>query len=392
MRESLLRGPAKLSKRQRFEKRDFFRVVVWCLALGCLFWGAMVVAAHQQRKHFAREVQGRFDQLAKVEVGRTSRAEVFALIPDLKPVLATSGEFYLCNQNPDCVLGVWMDSPRWLLWIVQSNKLNWIIEKTHSGRVLEIIFRMAGVEVGGTSLSLTFRDGRVEHWGYEISATNHDGDSIMLSVFAVPRVKVFMDGRPHDENLDFWVDRIFDNWGDFGQKVVFTPAASETLKFVAVHPDLTCLQTFRGCATAKQLIPEALAAERQIRETSMTRLRGPVPCPEHIIRSYAEHASWIATAEVASVRDDPTEAGVRLIQLRSVVPIKGVPRGVDGEISMRSYSMVSEQKLALNRLASLAKPGNKVILLEGGWNLFTDDACTTVPATEENLRAVRQQN
>jgi hypothetical protein len=351
----------------------------------------MMVAAHQQRKHFAREVQERFDQLAKVEVGRTSRAEVFAWIPELKPVLVTSGEFYLCNKNPDCVI-VGTASLKWLLRIMQSNKLNWIIEKTHSGWVLRSIFRMSSVEAGWTSLCLTFRDGRVQYWGYEISMTNHAGDSITLRVFAVPRVKVFMDGRPHDENLDFWVDRIFDNWGDFGQKVVFTPAASETLKFVAVHPDLTCLQSYRGCATAKQLIPEALAAERQIRETSMTRLRGPVPCPEHIIRSYAEHASWIATAEVASVRDDPTEPGVRLIQLRSVVPIKGVPQNVDRELPMWSYSMVSEQNLALNRLASLAKPGSKVILLEGGWNLFTDDACTTIPATEENLRVVQQQN
>jgi hypothetical protein len=351
-----------------------------------------MVAAYQKRRNFAREVQGRFDQLAKVEVGRTSRAEVFALIPDLKPVLATSAEFYLCNRNPDCVIVGGTRSPRWLLWINQSDKLSWIIEKTHSGRVLGIIFWMARVEVDGTRLSLTFRDGRVEYWGYEISTTNYAGDSIMLRVFAVPRVKVFMDGRPHDENLDFWVDRIFDNWGDFGQKVVFTPAASETLKFVAVHPDLTCLQSFRGCATAKQLIPEALAAERQIRETSVARLRGPVPCPERILRSYADHASWIATAEVASVRDDPTEPGVRLIQLRSLVPIKGVPQNVDRELPMRSYSMVSEQKLALNRLASLAKPGNKLILFEGGWNFFTDDACTTVPATEENLRAVGKQN
>ena len=118
-----------------------------------------MVAAHQQRKHFARAVQGRFEQLAKVEVGRTSRAEVFALIPDLKPVLATSGEFYLCNRNPDCVIVGGTGSPRWLLRILQSNKLNWIIEKTHSGRVLGIIFRMARVEVGGTRLSLTFRDG-----------------------------------------------------------------------------------------------------------------------------------------------------------------------------------------------------------------------------------------
>lgn len=201
-----------------------------------------------------------------------------------------------------------------------------------------------------------------------------------------------MEGRPHDENFDFWVDRIFDNWGDLMQKVVFTPAASEELKRVATHPDLTCLQSYRGCETAKKLIPEALAADRQIRETSVARLKGPVPCPERILRSYADHASWIATAEVASVRDDPTESGVRLVQLRSVVPIKGVPRDVDRELPMWSYSMVSELKAAPNRVASLAKPGNKVILLEGGWNLFTDDACTTVPATEENLRAVGKQN
>jgi hypothetical protein len=342
-----------LSERDRFEKRDFFRVVAWCLALVCLLYGAMAVAAHQQRKHFAKEVQGRHDQLAKVEVGRTSRAEVFALIPELKPVLATSDEFYLCGKNPDCVI-VGTAPPRWLVWFFQSNKLNWIIWRTHSASAVGFILRMVGVEFGWTRLRLTFRDGRVEYWGYEISTTNHAGDSIMLRVFAVPRAKVFMDGRPHDENFDFWVDRIFDNWGDFTQKVVFTPAASETLKFVAVHPDLTCLQSFRGCETAKQLIPGALAADRQIREASGARLRGPVPCPEHIIRSYAEHASWIATAEVASVRDDPTEAGVRLIQLRSVVPIKGVPRDVDREISMWSYSMMSEQKAAPNRVASLA--------------------------------------
>jgi hypothetical protein len=353
----------------------------------------MVVAAHQQRKHFAQEVQGRFDQLAKVEVGRTSRAEVFALIPDLKPVLATSGEFYLCNQNPDCVLGGRTGSPRWLLWIMQSNKLNWIIEKTHSGRVLGIIFSMARVEVSGTGLSLTFRDGRVEYWGYEIGATNHAGDPITLDVIAAPKgAKVSMEGRPHDENFDFWVDRIYDNWGDSAQKVVFAPAASEELKRIAVHPDLTCLQSYRGCETAKQLIPDALAADRQIREASVTRLRGPVPCPERILRSYAAHASWIATAEVASVRDDPTEAGVRLIQLRSLVPIKGVPQDVDRELPMSSYSAVSEQKAAPNRVASLTEPGNKVILLEGGWYFFTDGACTTVPATDENLRAVQQQN
>jgi len=351
----------------------------------------MVVAAHQQRKHFAQEVQGRLDQLAKVEVGRTSRAEVFALIPELKPVLATSGEFYLCNRNPDCVIVDGTASPRWLFWILQSNKLNWIIEKTHSGRVLGSI--LARVEVGGTRLSLTFCDGRVEYWGYEIIATNDAQNSIMLRVIAAPpKAKIFMEGRPHDENFDFWVDRIFDNWGDLTQRVVFAPAASEELKRVALHPDLTCLQSYRGCETAKQLIPDALAADRRIRETSMARLRGPVPCPEHIIRSYAEHASWIAKAEVASVRDDPTEAGVRLIQLRSLVPIKGVPRGVDGELPMSNYSTVSEQGTASNRVASLAKPGNKVILLEGGSYFFTDGACTTVPATEENLRAVREQS
>jgi hypothetical protein len=91
-----------------------------------------------------------------------------------------------------------------------------------------------------------------------------------------------------------------------------------------------------------------------------------MPCPERILRSYAKAAFWIATAEIASVRDDPTEPGVRLIQLRSVVPLKGVPRDVDRELSMVSYSGVSEQKGALNRVASLAKPGNKVILLDVG--------------------------
>jgi hypothetical protein len=353
----------------------------------------MVVAAHQQRKHFAQGVQGRLDQLAKVEVGRTSRAEVFALIPGLKPVLATSGEFYLCNKNPDCVIVGETGSPRWLFWILQSNKLNWIIEKTHSRWVLGSIFRVARVEAGWTRLCLTFRGGRVEYWGYEVVATNHAGDPILLTVIAAPpKAKIFMEGRPHDENFDFWVDPIYSNLGDLAQKVVFAPAASEELKHVAMHPDLTCLQSYRGCETAKRLIPDALAADRQIRETSMTRLRGPVPCPERIVQSYAEHASWIATAEVASVRDDPTEAGVRLIQLRSLIPIKGVPQYVDGELPMSSYSMVSEQKLASNRVASLAKPGNKVILFEGGSYFFSDDACTAVPATEENLRAVGKQN
>jgi hypothetical protein len=174
----------------------------------------MVVAARQQRKHFAQEVQARFDQLGKLEVGRTSRADVLAWIPELKPVLVTSGEFYLCNKNPDCVI-VGTASPEWLLRIMQSNKLNWIIEKTHSGWVLRSIFRMARVEAGWTSLCLTFRDGRVQYWGYEISTTIHAGrDSIMLRVIAAPKgAKVFMEGRPHDENFDFWVERIFDNWG-----------------------------------------------------------------------------------------------------------------------------------------------------------------------------------
>jgi hypothetical protein len=390
VRESPLRGSAKLSRRQRFEKRDFFRAVAWCLVLGCLLYGAVVVAAHQQAKHFAREVQGRLDQLAKVEVGRTSRAEVFALIPKLKPVLATSGEFYLCNKNPDCVI-VGTASSRWLLRIF--NKLNWIIERTHSAGAVGFILKMAGVGFGWTRLSLTFRDGRVEYWDYEMVATNHAGDPIQLTVIAAPpKAKVFMDGRPHDENFDFGVDRIFDNWGDSAQKVVFAPEASEELKRVALHPDLTCLQSNRGCETAKQLIPGALAADRQIREMSVARLREPVPCPERILRSYADHASWIATAEVASVRDDPTEAGVRLIQLRSVVPIKGVPQDVAGELPMLSYSAVSEQKSAPNRVASLAKPGNKVILLDVDGYFFTDGACTTVPATEENLRAVGKQN
>ncbi len=60
---------------------------------------------------------------------------------------------------------------------------------------------------------------------------------------------------------------------------------------------------------------------------------------------------------------------------------------------VNSYSMVSEQKAAQNRVASLAKPGNKVILLDVGTAyFFTDDACTTIPASEENLRVVQQQN
>jgi hypothetical protein len=58
---------------------------------------------------------------------------------------------------------------------------------------------------------------------------------------------------------------------------------------------------------------------------------------------------------------------------------------------MVRYSKVSEQSGALNRVASLAKPGNKVILLEVGGDFFTDNACTTVPASEENLRAVQHE-
>jgi hypothetical protein len=73
------------------------------------------------------------------------------------------------------------------------------------------------------------------------------------------------------------------------------------------------------------------------------------------------------------------------------VPLKGVPEDVDRELSMGSYSTVSEQKGALNRVATLAKTGNKVILLDVGAYFFTDGACTTVPAGEENLRAVRQE-
>jgi len=55
--------------------------------------------------------------------------------------------------------------------------------------------------------------------------------------------------------------------------------------------------------------------------------------------------------------------------------------------------MVSEQKAGPNRVASLAKPGNKVIVLGVGESyFFADDACTAIPATEENLRVVQQQN
>jgi hypothetical protein len=379
-----------LSKRQRFKGQVFFRVAAWCLAVVCLLFGALVVAAHQQRVRFAQQVQAQFDQLAKVEVGRTSRAEVFALIPQLKPVLSTSGEFYLCNKNPDCVLAGETDFPGWLRYF-QSGKLSWIIEKTHSERPVAAIFRMLRFEYSSTRLCITFRDGRVEHWGYEVTAT-HAEDSVELRVFAVPALsRVFMEYQPHDENFDFWVGNIFDNWGDLGRTVAFTPAASEELKHVAVHPDLACLRSYRGCETANQLIPDALAADKHIREASVARLRGPMPCPERILRSYAKAAFWIATAEIASVRDDPTEPGVRLIQLRFVVPLKGVPRDVDRELSMVSYSGVSEQKGALNRVASLAKPGNKVILLRVGSYFFTDEACTTVPASEENLRAVQHE-
>jgi hypothetical protein len=382
-----------LSKRQRFEGRVFFRVAAWCLVVVCLLCGALLVAAHQQRARFAQKVQTQFDQLANVEVGRTSRAEVFALIPQLKPVLSTSGEFYLCEKNPDCVM---FDtaSPGWLLRIIQSNKLNWIIEKTHSGKAIGAVLRrlLGSPGIGWTRLCITFRDGRVEHWCYEVTATNHAADAILLRVFAVPASsRRFMEYPPHDENFDFWVRHIFDNIGDLGRTVVFTPAASEELKYVAVHPDLACLRSYWGCETANQLIPQALATEKHIREASETRLRGPVPCPAHILRSYAKAASWIATAEIASVRDDPTEPGVRLIQLRSVVRLKGVPRDLDRELSMVSYSGVSEQKGALNRVASLAKPGNKVILLRVGSYFFTDGACTTVPVSAENLRAVQHE-
>jgi hypothetical protein len=282
--------------------------------------------------------------------------------------------------------------PEWQGWVILLGKLSWILEKTHSQKAVATILRMVGAEFGWASLCMTFRDGRVEHWRYEVTATNHAENSVTLRVFAVPASsRVFMEYQPHDENFNFWVGNIFDNWGDLGRKVVFNTAASEELKHVAVHPDLACLRSYRGCETANQLIPDALAAEKHIREASVTRLRGPVPCPERILRSYAKAAFWVATAEIASVRDDPTEPGVRLIQLRSVVPLKGVPRNVDRELSMVSYSGVSEQKGALNRVASLAKPGNRVILLRVGSYFFTDEACTTVPASEENLRAVQHE-
>jgi hypothetical protein len=363
------------------------------LAVVCLLFGALVVAAHQQRARFAQKVQAQFDQLAKVEVGRTSRAGVFALISQLKPVLSTSGDFYLCDKNPDCVMAAESNFPEWL-WYFKSSKLGWVIEKTHSQRAVQAIYRMLRFDYGWTRLCITFRDGRVEHWGYEVTATNHAEDPILLRVFAVPPMpvsRIFMEYPPHDENFDFWVRHVFDNIGDLGRTVVFTPAASEELKHVAVHPDLACLRSYRGCETANNLIPVALATEKHIREASVTRLRGPMPCPERMLRSYAKAASWIATAEIASVRDDPTEPGVRLIQLRSVVPLKGVPRDVDRELSMGSWSGVSEQKGALNRVALLAKPGNKVILLDVGAYFFTDGACTTIPASEENLRAVQHE-
>jgi hypothetical protein len=387
MRQSPLRGSAKLSRRQRFGK--LFRIASWCLVLVCLLCGAMAAGAYQHRKQFAREVQERLDQLDKVEVGRSSRAETLDLISGLKPVLSTSGEFYLCGQNPDCVVGG-TASPGWRYWNIQSDKLSWIIEKTHSQKAVGTIFRMLGAEFGWTRLCVTFCDGRVQHWGYEITATNRAADSIMLVVVAAPTTNVLMHGRPHDENLDFWVDHIFDNWGDLMQKVVFTPAASEQLKRVATHPDLTCLQSYRGCETAKQLIPGALAADSQIREASVQRLRGAEPCPERILRSYARSASWIATAEIRSVRNDPEASGARLVQLRSVVPLKGVPRDVDRDLYMLDYSDVG-QHVELNRVVSFAKPGNKVILLAVGAEFFTGGDCATIPASEENLRAVQHE-
>ena len=378
-----------LSKRQRFKGRVFFRVAAWCLAVVCLLCGALVVAAHQERAHFAQKVQAQFDQLAKVEVGRTSRAEVFALIPQLKPVLSTSDYFYLCNKNPDCVMAG-TSSPEWQGWVILLGKLGWILEKTHSERPVGAILRrlLGSPGFGWTSVRMTFRDGRVQHWDYEVAATNYAGDWVMLKVFAVPALsRVFTEDQPHDENFNFWVGHI----GYFGRRVVFSAGASEELKHVAVHPDLACLRSYRGCKTANDLIPDALAADKHIREASVTRLRGPVPCPERILRSYAKAAFWIATAEVASVRDDPTEPSGQFIQLRSVMSLKGVPKDLDRELSMVRYSKVSEQSGALNRVASLAKPGNKVILLEVGGDFFTDNACTTVPASEENLRAVQHE-
>ncbi|HEX3572702.1 MAG TPA: hypothetical protein VHU44_17930, partial [Acidobacteriaceae bacterium] len=147
-----------LSKRQRFKGRVLFRVAAWCLAVVCLLFGALVVAAHQERAHFAQTVQAQFDQLAKVEVGRTSRREVFASIPQLKPVLSTSGYFYLCNKNPDCVMAG-TSLPEWQGWVILLGKLNWIIQKTHSQKAVETILGMVGAEFGGESVCMTFRDG-----------------------------------------------------------------------------------------------------------------------------------------------------------------------------------------------------------------------------------------
>ncbi len=262
--------------------KRILQLTAWGFAAALLLLATVTLALYANLWLFQRRVHHMLDRIAILQSGSTTRDRTLILFPELKQVQTGSNDFYRCSNNSDCFINATAPPAAWRAMVWVYRKLDTAPDDELIGNALPKLIHMMGVRLQETALCVTFRDGRIDGWTYELTVSTHDPrppGGVQVQLGSVKKIWWIKFPQPHDEEPDFLVKPLFVNLGDLAAQVLITPRTPQMLQRDAYHFDLRCIYSLLGCRTATQIVAAAKADNERIIEASRARIQSPEPCP-----------------------------------------------------------------------------------------------------------------
>lgn len=352
----------------------------------------LVTTVVRTRSYFlARKFQRVLSSLNRLQIDKTSEEELVRSVP------------YLVRSADEIRSGTHVER---YYYLVVSNETDWLMDKLNFGAydyrvprgpVLKIA-GWFGYRFIGFYAQVLVTDGNVSQIRYEIEDefTVPAGLSEFVSVRSVhglwdqdsPTVVRSAD----DENPQF---RVSGDKKSLHVTYVFDASPEQTAR--AFDINLSCLWSFRGCRTARDIAPHLLQYENEMQEKALSRLASSEPCPDRILAGRVKYLPDLDVLLLDVVRVPKRPSGDERGSVGKVsvgYRLREIIRGSEWESEdankfrynpeIQSSSNLSLQ--SANSSSRVPQLGDRVLLFAGG----QFQSCQIIPDTPSALLAIQK--
>ena len=352
------------------------------------------VSLRIQSAIFARRVHSTLAGLEQLRLDQTTRAELLERVPNLR---AGTGFPDARCRSDECFSVEISNVPNGLAYrLYEKTKSHWLHRVTY----------LLGYRFFDFSAGVGLHRGKVSEAGYRVSVddgTDQGLGGTIISVGGTTELGVAAGNTlsdAFDQSPDYRVKNLR-KWPDQVLAVNFeTTAPPQSLQH-AFDVRLSCMWSFAGCKTAKQIVPFVWEDLLSIPAAASSRLRGSEPCPDRILAPRVSHFPDIdilllrverVTADLETSQGQEPKSQV--VEYRLLDVLRGsAEQRLTGVVHPTRVHLPDSREEVPNPALKLLQPGADVLMFSRKEKFLQhiDPSCQIVAAAPSALRTIRSE-